>query len=89
LVSSKSVDPKGFSLSATGHRGSVVGSSCQAIILGVYTGSAPKLEQAINDALVDTDANVVANATVNWQVVFPIVFGWECWSIKGDAYAVD
>jgi hypothetical protein len=58
--------------------GSVRGSSCQGIILGFYSGGAPKLDAAIHDALAQGKGDVLANASVEWTIVFPILAGREC-----------
>lgn len=86
-ISSKSTDLSRLGMPAFESRGHVEARTCQGIVLAFYAGGAPKLEDALNEALAQTQSDLLKDATVTWSLFVGLIFSSECWAVSGDSYA--
>jgi len=85
VLSNKLIDTQAFDLNDT-NRHAVVGKDVQHIIIFIPIGGPPTLEGAIDNALDQSDGDVLTDAVIEaWGFYIPYIYGQAGWKVAGTA----
>jgi len=85
VLSNKTIRLSEFELEKADRAKGVVGKDVTHIIIFIPTGSDPRFEEAMDDALEKGGGDVMTDAVVkSWGWYIPYVYGQFGWSVKGD-----
>ena len=86
-ISGKNVNLSNIHLDRSEAKGRVHGEDCMDIIIIIPTGGPPTLDEALDRALEEKQANVLLDAVVEYSSFYiPYIYGRQCWKVEGEAY---
>lgn len=85
-ISSKNVNLSNIEIDPSKSLGRVSGEDCQQRILGIPTSGYPTIDEAIDQALEPSGANLLTDAVVEFEDMAIPFFRKICWRVEGDAY---
>jgi len=85
-ISGKNVNLSNLKVDKSMSKGRASGEDCQHSIIGIPTSGPPTLDEALDRALEQKQANLLLDAVVKYHFFTLIIYGQQCWQAEGVAY---